>query len=1478
MAQDLFGRDTGPIDFRSMMHSLNGKVSQVLETKDSSTEAAMKEVAAAVKTVAEKIDSNFQKEEENVARYCESVLEMLKDIRTPKSKSGNSKKDRYESADIRLTRKAVEKIQQMGASPNTFWVGVGHFGNQGMKQLKQLMIDCGVCGSSTRIVAAINNAQKDTRNINNSKTTFSNMNGGGNKGNSKLIVSDYDDGDGGQQSFNNATKKWEGLLYIFSGYISDLGNAFEIDLTDFRKGILTHSNKLRENLRATIFQTQGYSESFRDMEKDFLDLYTATDAAGVSAAKYDSLWVKNLQRGFAYMSKNEKQNKSQNEILKKQVKIHKSVQTSALNTASALGMSAETTNDMFMNWHMQLGMSANEMANMGRSMRQISLSTGVTGTNLERAMQSADAIMKTMRNTGALTDTSAANVMQMTAMAQKLGVDETMNPLLNALGGGTGMFDADPKTQTLLNSMMTGRGAAGKPDEMYWSMRSGNFLNDNKMMGVAQENMGVRARTALRAAKVKNADTIDLSQLTKEMQNMSQQQQALVQSNFQTMVGALPGEFERINQVFEEGKKTEGEKLKTISDNILKAQNRGAGGSDATKALERQKVEMETSNIQQVFGKISDQMKQGKTEKEATAIVQQQIESKFGTKYASELMNDFGGSAQKLISGLDSRAKEAELDLNKLLKQEGTSVKEINKALTSGNAEERENASLVLNETMQRIAQQEKSNADPITQIGEALRATNNYLQRIVDSYLFTISDTLLEILFWSTKLAGIAGTVFTLIKSKQAKEIAGGMFEKAKNIFNGGSGGGGGKIFGSPVNPNGPNSPIYGPPRPPMSYDQMEKNIPSLGKGNSKSARMERINQRRIASGKNPLSRMDFRGKAGKGKGIFGKIANAGAWILDKGLPLASRAQDVANATGMTGGGLGDMSGATPVYVVNANEMCCGGESGGIINQIANGGGSALESIIDGANTAQDISEFADMANKSKKGGMVSKIKDIFGSGFSKAKNFVGMGDEGASALSTVTKGGILNKTKDVLSSGILKTKEFFGMGANGASTVSKGTGLAKGALGKVAGPLSMLIGGLTGAFEAEDAGRGTLEGATYGALTGGAKRGSMFSGLAGVETGSATDDAMGVLGAAGTGALTGAAIGSIIPGVGTAIGAGVGAVVGAGAEITKIFTDPESKLRQGISGLASTVLEGASSFGSTIMEGVSGLGKSLSESDSVFGKTIMGSVAGLGGTIMQGASGLGSMLSNALFSKSKDLKTSGSAVDLGLFDKENARNALDEGVGTMTASIEPSKAVDSKKDESEELINAFQGHKEQPSVIGGFGLGLFDNEKIGDAMQSGISLLISSIINPIGSLMQSPLAKTINTINKGDASTNLLDYSDTIKGTVSHIPMGFHDAESKVAQEKYGSMPKSSIAGMDGVEGYLAEEQHMIKIMIEYLAKIENNTKLSAGVNNITGSTKPSNYIDKGMKMRRISQEQSSGQWEITAGDFSPSANTTH
>ena len=190
MAQDLFGRDAGPIDFRSMMNSLNGKVSQVLETKDSITEAAMKEVAAAVKIVAEKIDSNFQKEQENVARYCETVIEMLRNVNSPKAKQ-NGKKDRYESADVKLTRKAVEKIQQMGASPNTFWVGVGHFGNQGMKQLKQLMIDCGVCGSSDRVVNAINNAQKDTRNVNSSKTTFSNMgNGGG--GNRKLIVTDGD--------------------------------------------------------------------------------------------------------------------------------------------------------------------------------------------------------------------------------------------------------------------------------------------------------------------------------------------------------------------------------------------------------------------------------------------------------------------------------------------------------------------------------------------------------------------------------------------------------------------------------------------------------------------------------------------------------------------------------------------------------------------------------------------------------------------------------------------------------------------------------------------------------------------------------------------------------------------------------------------------------------------------------------------------------------------------------------------------------------------------------------------------------------------------------------------------------------------------------------------------------------------------------------------------------------------------------------
>jgi len=156
----------------------------------------------------------------------------------------------------------------------------------------------------------------------------------------------------------------------------------------------------------------------------------------------------------------------------------------------------------------------------------------------------------------------------------------------------------------------------------------------------------------------------------------------------------------------------------------------------------------------------------------------------------------------------------------------------------------------------------------------------------------------------------------------------------------------------------------------------------------------------------------------------------------------------------------------------------------------------------------------------------------------------------------------------------------------------------------------------------------------------------------------------------------------------------------------------------------------------------------------------------------------------------------------------------------------------------------------------------------------------------SPLGgmvqALMQTPVGQGISELlgSKGQVSSNSIDYSDSTKGQVSTMYGIGKTSEDRVAQEKYGTMTSGTkIPGMEGIESYLAEEQNMMKVMIQYLSKIENNTKKATSINtNVVGSTTKGLPSNAGKKMRRISQEQSSGEWDLTFGDYSPSANTTH
>ena len=170
------------------------------------------------------------------------------------------------------------------------------------------------------------------------------------------------------------------------------------------------------------------------------------------------------------------------------------------------------------------------------------------------------------------------------------------------------------------------------------------------------------------------------------------------------------------------------------------------------------------------------------------------------------------------------------------------------------------------------------------------------------------------------------------------------------------------------------------------------------------------------------------------------------------------------------------------------------------------------------------------------------------------------------AAKMSTGTIGGTLtNKTVSTVTASAAEAGNAAKAATAATSVTSKAAGIfSKGAklLGKVSGPLSLLIGAISGYMESSEAGVTAIEGILYGAITGGAQKGSMFSGMLGLEKGGAADLSLGVAGTGAVGALTGAAIGSIIPVVGTAVGALIGGALGVVVELVKIFRDQLASL----------------------------------------------------------------------------------------------------------------------------------------------------------------------------------------------------------------------------------------------------------------------------------------------------------------------------
>ena len=241
----------------------------------------------------------------------------------------------------------------------------------------------------------------------------------------------------------------------------------------------------------------------------------------------------------------------------------------------------------------------------------------------------------------------------------------------------------------------------------------------------------------------------------------------------------------------------------------------------------------------------------------------------------------------------------------------------------------------------------------------------------------------------------------------------------------------------------------------------------------------------------------------------------------------------------------------------------------------------------------------------------------------------------------------------------------------------------------------------------------------------------------------------------------------------------------------------------------------------------------------------------------------GLTNVLSNAFSAKTKESPNK-PVIDTGkgLYYSDATQSAISNPLGTII----------------EALMQAQIGQAIQSLVGGKSGKTSSNLMNYSDDTKSMVSSNLMDYSDTTSGLTPTNTIEDDTTQN-GTASTNLIDYSDDIRGEVSPALLNMRDYEDRVAQEKYGSMPSGGmIQGMDTVEDYLAEENTMTKTMIRVLESIERallmtqNSPTDASIGDSYAGLPP----ESGMKMRRVAQEQSSGEWDLSFGDHAPSSVT--
>jgi hypothetical protein len=198
-------------------------------------------------------------------------------------------------------------------------------------------------------------------------------------------------------------------------------------------GVIKDEVLFIKDVRAAAYEVAGVTGESKLLQRQWENIGTTVKQTGVDRTKFQQAYLKTVKGGI------------------RDLKVAHAVTVAQLNTERQLGMAAGDLGDAFHKWTLEGRMSEMQIAEMGRGMREVARNTGLTGDALKTALGTGQQYITMLRNAAQLTAASAKNVLEIAANAQKLGVQQQMDPLIRAMSSSAELLlKASSETRNVL--------------------------------------------------------------------------------------------------------------------------------------------------------------------------------------------------------------------------------------------------------------------------------------------------------------------------------------------------------------------------------------------------------------------------------------------------------------------------------------------------------------------------------------------------------------------------------------------------------------------------------------------------------------------------------------------------------------------------------------------------------------------------------------------------------------------------------------------------------------------------------------------------------------------------------------------------------------------------------------------------------------------------------------------------------------------